>query len=153
MSLVGLLDESLVKVGLESRGKEELFEEMADMLVRAGKVSDKEAIVKAIRDREAVMTTGVGKGVAIPHAKTDTIDGVVASVGTSADGIEYDAIDGEPVHLVFFVISATNAPELNIQTLATMARIMMVPGSYRRLCEADTPKLLLSILEGLESED
>jgi len=153
MSLVALLDESVVKVGLESTEKDELFEEMVDMLARAGRIKDRKPILKGIREREEGMTTGIGKGVAIPHAKTDAIDGVVACVGTGKDGIEYEAIDGEPVHLVFMVVSARSAPELNVQTLASIARLMGLPRAYSRLCAAKSPAGLLAELTELESEE
>lgn len=153
MSFVGMLDESLVKVDLESTEKDELFEEMVDMLVRAGKIADREPILAALHKREAVMTTGIGKGVAVPHVKVDHIDGVVACVGASKDGIEYDAIDGEPVYLVFLVVSAKQTPELNIEALATVARMMGRPGAHRRLREATAPEGMLAVLAELEAED
>ena len=152
MSLVGLLSESLVKVGLESFDKDELFEEMVDLLVQAGAIEDRKPILQAIREREASMTTGIGKGVGIPHAKNTPVQAVVACVGTSDDGIEYDAIDGEPVHLVFLVVSAKVTPELNIQTLATIARTMGMPGAYGRLFGAKTGEEVLAALTELESE-
>lgn len=153
MSFVGLLDKSLVKVQLESTEKDELFEEMVDMLVRAGKIADRKPILAALHKREAVMTTGIGKGVAVPHVKVDEVEGVVACVGVSDEGIEYDAIDHEPVHLVFLVVSAKETPELNIEALATVARIMGRPGAHRRLREAKTPEEVLAGLAELESED
>lgn len=153
MSLVGLLSESLVKVGLESFDKDELFEEMVDLLVQAGAIEDRKPILQAIREREASMTTGIGKGVGIPHAKNTPVQAVVACVGTSDDGIEYDAIDGEPVHLVFMVVSGQDCPEVNVQTLAAIARIMGLPGAYRRICEAKSPQELLAVLAELEAEE
>ncbi len=153
MSLVGLLEEALVKVGLESLDKDELFEEMVDLLVRAGKITDRKPVLAAIHVREAQMTTGIGKGVAVPHVKVDCVKGVIACMGTSEDGIEYDAIDGEPVHLAFLVVSDQASPELNIQTLATVARILGMPGAYRRLCEAESPAEVIEALTELEAEE
>ena len=153
MSVVGLLDESLVKVGLVSHGKDELFEEMVDLLVRAGKIVDPKPVLEGIHAREAQMTTGIGKGVAVPHVKVDDVEGVMACVGTSEEGIEYDAVDGAPVHLVFMVVSAKGTPELNIRTLASVARIMGMPGAYRRLCDAKTPAEVLAALAEMEAAE
>ncbi len=153
MSFVGLLDESLVKVGLESLEKDGLFEEMVDMLVRAGKISDRKPVLAAIHEREDQMTTGIGKGVAVPHVKIGDVEGVMACMGISEDGIEYDAIDGEPVHLAFLVVSAKATPELNIQTLATVARIMGLPGAYARIRDAKSAGEVLAALAELESEE
>jgi len=153
MSFVGLLDESQVKVGLESIKKDELLEEMVDLLVRAGKITDRDRILAAVHEREAQMTTGIGKGVAVPHVKVDDVEGVVACMGTSEEGIEYDAIDGEPVHLAFMVVSDQATPELNIQTLTTVARIMGIPGAHRRLCDAATPADVLAVLAELEAQE
>ena len=153
MSVAGLLDESLVKVGLESLGKGELFEEMVDLLVRAGKIEDREPILAAIHEREAQITTGIGKGVAVPHVKVDDVEGVMACMGTSEHGIEYDAIDGAPVELVFLVVSAKATPELNIQALGAVARVVGMPGACQRLCDAGTAADVLAELADLEAEE
>ena len=83
MRLRDLIDESVVKVGLESLDKEEVFEEMIDLLVRAGRLKDRAGALEAVRLRESQGTTGIGQGVAIPHGKHESIPSLTAAKGTS----------------------------------------------------------------------
>ena len=94
MRLRDLLDESLVKVRLESIDKEECIEEMVDLLIRSGRLASREVALEAIRTREACGTTGCGNGCAVPHGRHVAISGIHVAVGTSAEGIDFDAVDG-----------------------------------------------------------
>ena len=152
MRLLELLDRSTIKVGMESLDKEEAFEELIDLLVKAGRVKDRERALEAIYTREEMRSTGIGKGVAIPHGKDESIEQIAAAAGTSAEGIEFDAIDGEPVHLVFLVLAEANNPGPHLQTLSEIATCLTTPGVYERLVGARTPEEFLDALE-LSDED
>jgi len=146
MRLADLLDESVVKIGLESLDKEECIEEMADLLVRAGRVADRQGAIAALLAREELGSTGIGNGTAIPHAKHASIKTLTAAVGTSAGGIEFDAVDGEPVRLVFLILAAENDPGPHVAALAEIARLLQVPGLYRRIVEAESAQALLDVI-------
>jgi mannitol/fructose-specific phosphotransferase system IIA component (Ntr-type) len=150
MRLRDLVDESVVKVGLESLDKEECFEEVIDLLVRAGRLSDRAGALEAVRQRESQGTTGIGQGVAIPHGKHASIPSLTAALGISADGIEFDAIDGEPVRLVFLLLAPTDDPGPHVRALAEIARLVQTPGFYRKLTEAKSPAEALDILDAEE---
>jgi len=150
MRLRDLLDESVVKVDLESLDKEECFEEMIDILVRAGRVSDRAGALEAVRQRESQGTTGIGQGVAIPHGKHASIPTLTAALGLSRDGIEFDAIDGEPVRVVFLLLARTDDPGPHVRALAEIARLVQTPGFYRKLTEARSPKDVLDLLDAEE---
>jgi len=150
MRLRDLIDESVVKVGLESLDKEECFEEMIDLLVRAGRLSDRAGAIEAVRQREAQGTTGIGQGVAIPHGKHDSIPSLTAALGISSEGTEFDAIDGEPVHLVFLLLAPSDDPGPHIRALAEIARLVQTPGFYRKLTEVKSPDEALDILDAEE---
>jgi len=150
MRLRDLLDESVVKVGLKSRDKEECFEEMVDLLVRAGRISDRAAATKALREREAKGSTGIGQGIAIPHANDASIKALTAAVGTSPAGIEFNAIDDEPVHAVFLLLARMDDPGPHVRALAEISRLVQTPGLYRRLTEAKSPREVLDILDAEE---
>ena len=147
MRLRDLLDEAAVKIGLESVDKEECFEEMIDILVRAGRVSDRTATLRTIQNREDLATTGIGEGVAVPHGKLDSISELTAALGTSADGIEFDSVDGKPVRLVVLLLASTSNPGPHILALAEISRLVRTPGFLRKAIEAKTPIELLEILE------
>jgi mannitol/fructose-specific phosphotransferase system IIA component (Ntr-type) len=147
MRLRDLLDESVVKVGLQSIEKEECFEEMIDLLVRAGRLADRAGALAAVRQREAQGTTGIGQGVAIPHGKHPSVPALTAALGISPAGIDFDAIDGEKVHLVFLLLARIDDPGPHVRTLAEIARLIQTPGFYRRLAAARTPRDVLGILD------
>ena len=150
MRLRDLLDETVVGVGLESRDKEECFEEMIDLLVRAGRLSDRAGALEAVHQREQQGTTGISDGIAIPHGKHASIPTLTVAVGTSPDGIEFDAVDGEPVHAVFMLLARINDPGPHIRALAEIARLVQTPGLYRRLVEAGSAREILNILDAEE---
>jgi mannitol/fructose-specific phosphotransferase system IIA component (Ntr-type) len=147
MRLRDLLDESVVKVGLKSLEKEECFEEMIDLLVRAGRLSDRAGALAAIRLREAQGTTGIGQGVAIPHGKHPSVPALTAALGTSAKGIEFDSIDGEKAHLVFLLLARNDDPGPHVRALAEIARLIQTPGFYRKLTRARSAREILDILD------
>jgi PTS system fructose-specific IIA component/PTS system nitrogen regulatory IIA component len=147
MRLRDLLDESVVKVGLKSLEKEECFEEMIDLLVRAGRLSDRAGALAAVRLREAQGTTGIGQGVAIPHGKHPSVPALTAALGTSAKGIEFDSIDGEKSRLVFLLLARNDDPGPHVRALAEIARLIQTPGFYRKLTGARSAREILDILD------
>jgi len=143
MKLLEILDASVVKIGLESVDKEECFEEMVDLLVRAGRIKDGERALDAIYAREQMRSTGIGNGIAIPHGKDPSVEQIVAAAGTSSKGIEFEAIDGKPVHLVFLVLAQVNNPGPHLQALSEIATCLNVPNAYDKLVKAKTPEEFL----------
>lgn len=147
MRLRDLLDNETVKCDLESVDKEECFEELIDLLNRAGRISDRAGALNAIQDREIQGTTGIGRGVAIPHAKHPSIPKLVACCGVSREGIEFDAFDGEAVHLVILLLANTDEAGAHVQALAEVARVVKVPGFYRRATHVSSVEELLDLLD------
>jgi len=150
MRLRDLLDEAAVKVGLESVDKEECFEEMIDIVVRAGRVTDRAATLRVIQERENLATTGIGEGVAVPHGKLASIPELTAALGTSADGIEFDSVDGKPVHLVVLLLASADKPGQHILALAEISRLVKTPGFLRKAIDAKTPTEFLDMLDAEE---
>ncbi len=147
MRLTEILDPSVVKTGLEALDKEECFEELIDLLVRAGRIKDRERALEAIYARERERSTGIGKGVAIPHGKDESIGQITAAAGTSHEGIEFEALDEQPVYLVFLVLAESDNPGPHLQTLSEIATCINTPGLYDRLVNAKTPEEFLKLLE------
>lgn len=152
MRLRDMLDESTIKVGLESLDKEECIEEMTDVLVRAGRVAnrDQAQVLAAVRTREAEGSTGIGKGVAVPHGKCAGLAGTVLAVGISKTGIEFDSADGKPVKIVFLIAASASEPGKHLQMLAEVVRLIRVPGLCDKLTAATTPKMVLDLLDAEE---
>jgi len=150
MRLRDLLDESVVKVGLKSLEKEECFEEMIDLLVRAGRLSDRAGALAAVRQRETQGTTGIGQGVAIPHGKHPSVPALTAALGTSTEGIDFDAVDDGKVHVVFLLLARADDPGPHVRALDEIARLVQTPGFYRKLVGARSAR---EILDTLDSEE
>lgn len=150
MKLSDLLDESVVAIELESLDKEEAFAEMVELLVRAGRVADRDAALEAILSREEMATTGIGNGIAVPHGKSASVDKLVAALGLSRVGIEYDATDGEPVHVVFLVLAEANNPGPHVECLGEIARLLQLHGFCERLRAARSPEEVLAVIRAEE---
>jgi len=125
-----------VKVPLEALDKEEAFEELVDLAARNGFVPDAGAAVAALAEREAKATTGIGEGVAIPHGKHETIPHLTAALGISPHGIDFDAVDGDPVHIVFLLLAEEDNPGPHVQALAAIAKLLQNPRFRQELRQA-----------------
>jgi len=120
------------------------------VLVRAGRVSDRSGVFDAVIQREAQQTTGIGGGVAVPHAKHESIQQLTAALGISRDGVDFDAVDDKPVNVVFLIMARVNDPGPHIQALAEIARLLQIPGFFRKLVEAGSSDEVLSAIAAEE---
>ena len=114
----------LIKVGLEAEDKDEVFEELVNRFCEAKKSGAREEILEALWERESKMSTGIQKGIAIPHGKTTAIDGIYGILGVSKKGIDYDALDGQPVYLVFMLIVPQTESEMHLRILKRLAELL-----------------------------
>jgi PTS system fructose-specific IIC component/PTS system nitrogen regulatory IIA component len=119
-----------IKVGLEAEDKEEVFEEMVDHFCQATRSSARGEILAALREREAKMSTGIHKGIAVPHGKTNVVEDVVGVLGISRKGIDYDALDGEPIYLLFMILAPQKDSEKHLRLLKRLAELLENPQFY-----------------------
>lgn len=138
MNLKKVLAPDAVWVDLKSGTKQEIIEEIIDRLVAAGKVSDREGVLKAVLDREAKMSTGMQNGVAIPHGKTDAVNGLVAAVGIQKAGVDFDSMDGKPSTIFIFTLSSAHRAGPHMQFLAEVSRLVSQPAEREKLLAAKT---------------
>ncbi|MDR3138292.1 MAG: PTS sugar transporter subunit IIA [Treponema sp.] len=123
----------LIKVGLEAEDKDEAFEEMVDHFCQTEKTNAREEILEVLREREAKMSTGIHKGIAIPHGKTNALDNVYGVLGISKKGVDYDALDGEPVYLLFMILASQKDSEKHLRLLKRLAELLENPQFYTEL--------------------
>lgn len=123
MALVDLITTEVVKVPLTSRDKTGVIEELVQVLVDAGKITDREKVLDAIHKREAMGSTGLEFGIAVPHAKTESVKEITMSIGIAPQGIEFDAIDGMPSTLFFMLLAAPDQSGPHIEALAEIAKL------------------------------
>jgi mannitol/fructose-specific phosphotransferase system IIA component (Ntr-type) len=111
---------------LKAVAKEEVIMEMVQALVKAGRIEEANVkkVVKALMDREELGSTGIGAGVAVPHAKHDSVTDLVGAFGRSKKGINFEALDGEPVHVLFLLLSSKSASGAHLEALAYISRLV-----------------------------
>jgi mannitol/fructose-specific phosphotransferase system IIA component (Ntr-type) len=131
-----LLSSSLVKVPLEATTKDEILAELVEVLARERCIRDAVEVLRVIREREAVLSTGIGNGVAIPHGKSMAAPQLSIAAGVARDAVEYDALDGEPVRLVFLLVGPEAAAGAHIKALSRISRLVRQPELRARLLDS-----------------
>ena len=152
MYLYELLDEHSIVMSLKSMTKDEVLDEMVDLLDKAGKIKDREGVLKAIVERERIMTTGIGNGVAVPHCKSSAVDRLVAGLGVSREGIDFQAPDDEPARLIFILVAEENNPGPHVRALARLAKLLSSKGVREALLSARSPESVLEVIRKKEQE-
>jgi len=137
MALLDLLEEKIVKVPLVSDNKPEVIRELVEVLAEAGKIRNPEGVIQAVMERESMGSTGLDKGIAVPHARTTEIDTLCVAVGISAGGIDFEALDGEDSHLFFMIVAPPDQSSQHIQVLSEIAGIARSSAFCRMLTHAE----------------
>ncbi len=136
-----------------SDDKESLFEELIDLFASTSdRPFPRSEALASLMERESMMTTGIGRGIAIPHGKVDGIDRIHGAIGISRAGIDYDAIDDIPVRIAFMILSPRNHPEEHLRVLKELASILDVPGLADQVVAVSEIDRLYSILEHLDTQ-
>ena len=146
MSLTELLDESAILVNIKATEKREVIEELAASLTACGKISDSSEVLQAVLEREKIMSTGIGKGVAIPHGKCKTVDKLVGVLGIKKDGVDFQSLDEQPVYLFFLLISPLNVSGPHIRALAHISRLLRHDQLRKRLIATENPHQVLELI-------
>lgn len=147
---------STIKTDLESESKDELFEELVDLLANTyppQSAFPRQEILEALSRREAKMSTGICKGIALPHATVDGLDSLKGAIGISKKGIDYDALDGHPVYLVFLLLTPPSDTEVHLQALQRLAALIEDKATVQKLSSAATPEAAFSIIKEFERND
>ena len=140
-ALVDVLDPAAVKLHVRVSSKRQLFNEVAGAAARAAAL-DPKAVLAALSEREHLGSTGVGEGVAMPHARVEGLDQLFALFWMLERPIDFDAIDDKPVDLIFVLLVPAGAETVHLKTLAKVARKLRDPATRSRLRSADDPKVV-----------
>lgn len=124
MKILDFLDEKAITANLKADNKEGIIKELVDLLVKTSKVKNKQAIVKILLERESLGSTGIGQGIAIPHGKSDSIKELVGALGLSKKGIDFEALDGEPVYIFFLLLAPQDSAGPHLKALAKISRLL-----------------------------
>jgi fructose-specific phosphotransferase system IIA component len=147
MKVHELLNLKYVLTEFKSENKNDVINELVDLLKGDERIIDLEEVRKCVFEREEKMSTGVGKGFAIPHGKTNSVNDILAAFGKSEAPIEYNSLDGEPVHLIFLLIGKENLVAKHIKLLSRISRLMNNEEFRKKLINADSKESILKIFE------
>ncbi|MDR0314144.1 MAG: PTS sugar transporter subunit IIA [Treponema sp.] len=150
MLLTDVFPPELIKIGLEAEDKDEAFEEIIDQFCQVKKIKNRREILEAIYERESKMSTGIHKGIAIPHGKTNALDDICGFLAISRKGIDYDALDGQPVYILFMILAPQKDSEQHLRLLKRLADFLDNPHFYAELLAQPDSKSAHKIIKKYE---
>ena len=124
MKITDFLNRQSIKIGLTATDKEGILKELVDVLGEVKDIGDRKGVVKALLEREGLGSTGIGQGIAIPHGKTDKVKELVAVLGVSRKGVNFDALDGESVYIFFLLVAPKDTAGPHLKALAQISRLL-----------------------------
>lgn len=149
MTLANLLSADQIVPEMQAKGRWEAIAELVELLVSTGKIhqDDREPVLESIKQREQTMSTGIGFGIAIPHASSEKVTEVVASFGRSTAGIEFDSLDSQPVHFVVLFVVPKDQFQTHLRTLAAIAKFLNDKAVREDLGKAGNAAQILQVFE------
>ena len=150
MRLSKFCEENLVVFEMKATSKEGIIEELVGLAAGSNMVKDPDRLLIDVKEREELVTTGVGYGVAFPHAKTRSVKGIVIAFGRSDQGIDFDAMDHKPVHLFFLIAAPEDAIGAHLNVMARLSYLMKSADNRRKLMEATSPGDVLIFIDKVD---
>ena len=145
MALLDLIAEDIIKVPLVSTSKPEVIKELIQVLKAAGKIGDIAKVYEAVMKREDMGSTGLEKGIAVPHAKTDQVKTLTIAIGVAPSGVEFDATDGNKSKIFFLILAPPDQSGPHIEALADIARITRSDAFCRLLTASKSAKEVVDL--------
>jgi len=148
MDLADILTKDQIVTDLKASNRWEAIDELIDVLVATGKIrpEDREVVASVVRKRETSMSTGIGFGIGIPHASTDVIQDVVGALGRSRKGVDFEALDNQPVKLVMLFLVPQGQFQKHLHTLANIAKLLHKAEFRKALEEARDAETMMAII-------
>lgn len=121
--LIEVMEEGLIIPELKSKSKDEVIKEIASKFREAGVIKDENIFIETLKEREALESTAIGNYIAIPHARSDAVERFAVALGKSTEGVDFESLDGKPVHLIFMIACPSGITKEYLQILARIARL------------------------------
>lgn len=147
MTLLDILSPESTIVDLKGETKEEIIAELVNSLHLGDAINDKDKVLQAVLEREKIMSTSIGDGIAIPHGKSDAVVKLVAALGTQKRGVDFEALDGEPAYVFFLLVSPANVSGPHIKALARISRLLKNDDFKKRLIAASSSEEIISVIQ------
>ena len=152
MKIKDILSTESMIMDLKATNKEDAIKEMADLEVKTDIVNNEDEFIKSIWARENESTTGIGGGIAMPHARNKYINKARVLFAKSKEGIDYNSLDGQPVHLFFMITAPDGADNTHLQALAKLSGLLINPDLVEALKKAETPDDVIKLFEDAEAK-
>jgi PTS system nitrogen regulatory IIA component len=146
--LIFYFDEQLFLPDLKAKTKDELLKEIVDLFVNVKYLKHSDNVLDMLHQRERLGSTGIGKGIAIPHGRTTSVYEIMIAFGKSKEGVEYDSIDGKPAHLVFMIIAPPqDENNMYLPILGKMVEILSKSKNRNKLIDAESFSEFIEVIE------
>ena len=152
MRLTDILSENRIKIHLANTEKDKIIEEMVGVIADSVKLENKAEVLKAVLDREAVMSTGVGDEVAIPHGKIESLNEIIAALGITKDPIDFNSLDDKPVRLIWLLIGPQDKTGPHLKALSRISRLMHKKEFRDRLIQTAVPRDAIKVIDSEEKK-
>jgi PTS system nitrogen regulatory IIA component len=146
MKVLEFLDPGSICLELKSQSKPDVILELCELLKANGKIKDLPTVSAALMEREKLGSTGIGQGVAIPHGKSDSATSLIGALGISRKGVQFDSLDGEPVHVIFLLVAPNDSSGQHLKALARVSRLLKDKFFRQALKEAKLPSDIEKII-------
>jgi PTS system fructose-specific IIC component len=150
MKISDILSADVIEVNMDAADKDDALKKIIDLAANSKKILDINKVSETIYEREKLVSTGVGKGFAIPHGKTDAISDIVAAFVITKEPIDFDSIDGEPVRFIFLLVGKETLLNTHIKLLSRISRLMNKDEFREKLLGAKTSEEVLNIFKDEE---
>mgnify|MGYP001233319040 FL=1 len=151
MDLIDILDKNSISLQSSLNNKEEIINELINLAEFSGKIIDKNLVIKDVFDREKVLSTGIGKNIALPHAKTRGVSNFCSALITLANPVDFDSLDGNPIRLAFLLIGPDNNVGMNLKLLSRISRILNNEAYRNKLMELTSPDEVIDFLKQVQN--
>ena len=152
LRITELLTKETIAMDLSASDKNGVIDELVNQLDSAGKLSDIAQFKEAIHNRESQSTTGIGEGIAIPHAKVAAVTSPAIAFGKSKEGVDYQSLDGQPAHLFFMIAAPEGGAQTHLDALAKLSGILMDDTVRENLLQANSKEEILRIIDDADDE-
>ena len=148
MKIMDFLSEKAISPNLQAADKKGAIEELVDLLIEAKKIDEKDRgkLIKSLLNRESLGSTGIGQGIGIPHGKLEEARELVAAFGLSQKGVNFESLDGEPVHIFFLLVAPEDSTGPHLKALARISRLLKDKFFRNTLRKAKTVEEILTII-------
>ncbi len=146
MKLSEVLTEALVRIPLQNFEKQGIIEELINVMDHEHKIQDRNKVLQAVLEREKMMSTGIGNGVAIPHGKSQGVEELAVALGITSQEVNFDSLDGKPVRIVFLLVGPEKASSTHIKMLSRISRLLNQAAFRQKLIQAQSSADVMAII-------